>query len=655
MKNLDKYRGCLVGGAAGDALGYTVEFFDEGSIFRKYGENGITEYDLINGVAQISDDTQMTLFTANGLLLGRTRGMTRGIMGTYPSYIAFCYKDWLRTQSEAYPLKARSPYSWLVNVPELFNRRAPGNTCISAIESGAKGTVDEPINQSKGCGGIMRVAPIGLYFGGKHYTSDEIDMIGAETAALTHGHELGYIPAAALVHIIHLISHNENISLIEVVKDTKQALLRLFAGKKHLNEQIRLIDRAIELSNKNLDDLEAIRELGQGWVAEETLAIAIYCSLKYSDDFDKALIASVNHSGDSDSTGAVTGNIMGAYLGYKGIPHKYIKNLELKSVIMELADDLYNDCKITEYGSYHDEIWEQKYIEKTYVPNKKRSDEEDKFRLVGRGTEKELKTNIVVFPNFQELKNEIEMLRTEMSMLLLERDELQFVICKNIETEYMLKLGSIEYKAYEAQCAVLRLKRKIELIQAKKNRQEKVILFQIEEMLDNEFEEYQQKLNEQMDKMNDALKRSKAEVLSDEDNKELKKLYRKIVKALHPDINPNVSKAQTQLFDNAVVAYKNGDLGTLRIINEMVGDHSLPEKHQDAMTQLHEEKERLESLLKSIRESIEKIKSEYPYTVKDIIEDPEKIKQKKAELENILEQYQELIEIYKAKIKEILR
>ena len=219
----------------------------------------------------------------------------------------------------------------------------------------------------------------------------------------------------------------------------------------------------------------------------------------------------------------------------------------------------------------------------------------------------------------------------------------------------MLKLGSIEYKAYEAQCAALRLKRKIELIQAKKNRQEKVIISTIEETLDNEFAEYQKQPDEQIDKMNDALKRSKADVLSDEDNKELKKLYRKIVKALHPDINPDVSEAQVQLFDNAVSAYKNGDLGTLRIIGEMVGNNPLPEQHKDAMTQLVEERERLQGLLKSIRDSIENIKSEYPYTMKDILEDTEKTEQKKQELESIHEQYNELISIYKAKIEEMLR
>lgn len=216
----------------------------------------------------------------------------------------------------------------------------------------------------------MMVAPIGLYFETNRRTIDEIDMIGAETAAITHGHELGYIPATGLVHIVQSLSHNEDISLLDAVLDMKEALRRQFTNRKHLSEQIDLIDKAIALSKENIDDLEAIRELGQGWVAEETLAIAIYCSLKYSDDFDKAIIASVNHSGDSDSTGTVTGNILGAYLGLKSIQKKYLDNLELKDVILEIADDLYNDCKISEYGSYHDEIWEQKYIYKTYKRTK---------------------------------------------------------------------------------------------------------------------------------------------------------------------------------------------------------------------------------------------------------------------------------------------
>lgn len=367
MKNLDKYRGCLIGGAVGDALGYAVEFVEDSYIFQKYGEKGITEYSLVNGVAPISDDTQMTLFTANGLLIGTTRGMTRGIMGSYPSYIALCYKDWLKTQtSEEFGFEAPE-YSWLNNISEMNHSRAPGRTCISYLMHNNLGSTSDPRNNSKGCGGVMRVAPIGLYFEDKPYTIEEIDMLGAEAAALTHGHELGYIPAAMLVHIVHLLSHNDRISVLDAVLGAKETLPRLFPNAKHLSEMLELTDKAITLSTENdVDELEAIRVLGEGWVAEETLAIAIYCSLKYENDFEKAMIASVNHSGDSDSTGAVTGNILGAHLGMSAIPDKFLNNLELKETILEIADDLFNDCKITEYGDYNDDMWVAKYIEHTY-------------------------------------------------------------------------------------------------------------------------------------------------------------------------------------------------------------------------------------------------------------------------------------------------
>lgn len=367
MKNLDKYRGCLIGGAAGDALGYAIEFFDEKSIFSKYGESGITEYELTNGKALISDDTQMTLFTANGLLLGTTRGQLRGIMAPYPSYIAYCYKDWYRTQTERYPIDKETPYAytWLVNIPELFHRRAPGNTCMSAISAGANGSVNEPINRSKGCGGVMRVAPVGLYFDNGIKPDSELDMIGAEAAAITHGHELGYIPAATLVHIIRRLAH-EDISIEEAVRSALKTTADMFRDVKDIGYYISLMNKAVELSAKDISDLKAIHILGQGWVAEEALAIAVYCALKYPDDIDKALIAAVNHKGDSDSTGAIAGNIVGASVGLSGIPDKYKNNLELYDVIIEIADDLYNDCQMYEYSDYTDEIWVSKYVKKTY-------------------------------------------------------------------------------------------------------------------------------------------------------------------------------------------------------------------------------------------------------------------------------------------------
>ena len=350
MKSKDKYRGCLIGGAAGDALGYAVEFADETSIFEEYGENGITEFELVDGLAEISDDTQMTLFTANGLVYAQATCLISGQKTPeYLKWVRYAYLEWYKTQTESFPLTEGEHLMWLTNQPELFSRRAPGRTCLTAIKDGANGKIGNPINDSKGCGGAMRAAPVGLCLDTNTKTHRLFfTTLGAEIAALTHGHELGYIPAAAFVHIIQRLAHNDDVTIEDAVNDMMETIKQLFTNAKDLGYFLDLMNKAIEFSEDEMDDLEAIRQLGEGWVAEETLAIAIYCVLKYPDDFEKALVASVNHGGDSDSTGAFTGNIMGAYLGLDKIPQKYVDNLELKDVIIELADDLFNAAWLSE-------------------------------------------------------------------------------------------------------------------------------------------------------------------------------------------------------------------------------------------------------------------------------------------------------------------
>ena len=337
MYDLDRYRGCLLGGAVGDALGYPVEFLSLADIREWYGPAGITSYALQHGVAQISDDTQMTLFTANGLLFSETRrriGAPGG--GSVIDAVTACYRDWLTTQREPFRPETRNHTAWLMNVPELYQRRAPGITCMEAIAQGAGGTIDRPINQSKGCGGIMRVAPAGLWL----TKPDSAGRLAAQLAALTHGHELGYIPAGVLGYCVSALVHGETDSVLKAVQNGMDWAARQFAGTPHLPELIDLVNEAVHLSEKDVEDTDAVRELGEGWVAEETLAIAVYCALKHENDFDRAMAAAVNHDGDSDSTGAVTGNLLGARLGLAGIPPKYLEHLELKSVILELADDL---------------------------------------------------------------------------------------------------------------------------------------------------------------------------------------------------------------------------------------------------------------------------------------------------------------------------
>ena len=362
MRNIDRFRGCLLGGAIGDALGYPVEFMSLDEIRRKYGKNGLTDYVLSDGFARISDDTQMTLFTATGLLLGATRASIRGISGPPSSYIQLSYKDWYRTQMEEYPLSGPH-FSWLDDVPELFSRRAPGNTCLSTLAKEEQGTIENPINNSKGCGGVMRVAPIGLYFGGKvHISLKEVDTIGAEAAALTHGHPLGYIPAAGLVHMIYLLSY-EDAFIKSAAIQMLNTMQVLFKNNQYIDDFTTIIEKAIRLADKaKIDDADAVSEIGQGWVAEEALAIAIYSAMRYQDDFGKAIITAVNHDGDSDSTGSLTGNILGAKLGLSVIPERFLACLELKDIITEIADDLFHDCQISSYDPENPE-WEAKYFQ----------------------------------------------------------------------------------------------------------------------------------------------------------------------------------------------------------------------------------------------------------------------------------------------------
>ena len=169
-------------------------------------------------------------------------------------------------------------------------------------------------------------------------------MEATQAAAITHGHSLGYMPAAMLCHIISRIvfPEGEQKKLKDIVIEAKDTISELFRGDEHLDELLELVNDAVALSENGKSDLDNIHWLGEGWVAEETLAIAIYCALRYQNDFSKGIIAAVNHDGDSDSTGAVTGNILGALIGYDAIEEKWKTNLELHDLIIEMADSI---CK----------------------------------------------------------------------------------------------------------------------------------------------------------------------------------------------------------------------------------------------------------------------------------------------------------------------
>lgn len=341
----DRIRGSLVGGAVGDALGYPVEFISSlEAIQERYGEYGITRLDTRQhwldednqaGKAVISDDTQMTLFTANGLLIAEQKKVD-------PKYaICVAYVQWFLGQTG----KKSSKFNdcWIGSLPELNARRAPGTTCMTSLNDIFCG--HDPMNNSKGCGGVMRVAPIPLYAVAHAMPIAHADRLAGDAAEITHQHPLGFIPAALVAHIIYRLALDENPSreaMERYIREGIEAMKTLYPEHKtDVATMENLAELAILRSYNRQHPILDVEKFGGGWTGEEALAIALYCSLRFIDDFEAAMIAAVNHSGDSDSTGAITGNILGAALGYEAIPQFYKDDLELHDVILHMADDLY--------------------------------------------------------------------------------------------------------------------------------------------------------------------------------------------------------------------------------------------------------------------------------------------------------------------------
>lgn len=329
-KTKEFYRGCLIGGALGDSLGWTVEFMTLEDIRAEYGNNGINKLVIgRKGRAEVTDDTQMTLFTAEGLLRAETKGYNVGISDV-TTCLYNAYLRWLYTQGDNMREDIKYIYDgYLIKQKELYVKRAPGLTCLTALRNGIIGTIDDPINESKGCGGIMRVAPVGLF-----YRPSFAFRKGMDCAAITHGHALGYISAGALAYMIADI-----ISGMEIEHAIDDTIIEIYKYDESMVIS-NLLRKAVSFANSKKSDEICINELGRGWVGEEALAISVFCALRYKENFEGALIAAVNHDGDSDSTGTITGNILGAYLGVRKLPRKWSCKLELLDVITQVADDL---------------------------------------------------------------------------------------------------------------------------------------------------------------------------------------------------------------------------------------------------------------------------------------------------------------------------
>lgn len=335
-----RVRGCLLGGAVGDALGYPIEFTSLDRIRASHGPRGATGYvpGAHGALGLISDDTQMTLFTVEALTTAHAREREKGIGGAWSMLLREAYERWLETQSQ--PAPGDSVTSGLLSEPWLYARRAPGNACLSGVAQmyapdpwlpldGTPGRVNP---DSKGCGTVMRSAPFGLVD-----TADGAFAMAARGAQITHGHPTGYYAAGALAAIVaHLVAGDS-------LEGSVLRALRLLERHPAHEETSAALREALDLAAEGSPTAEKVESLGAGWVAEEALAIGVYSALVASD-VKAALLLAVNHSGDSDSTGSICGNLLGARYGDHGLPHTWVQRVEGRATIAALADDLAAEC-----------------------------------------------------------------------------------------------------------------------------------------------------------------------------------------------------------------------------------------------------------------------------------------------------------------------
>ncbi|MEC4015324.1 ADP-ribosylglycohydrolase family protein [Streptomyces sp. H27-D2] len=324
-----RVRGCLLGGAIGDALGAAVEFESLDAIRTAHGADGVTDYIPAYGRrGAITDDTQLTLFTTDGLIRAQVRRDT----GAWhpPSDVHRAYLRWAATQRDWGPDERRKDAGWLAREEWLYARRAPGRACLTGLGDETMGTLEKPKNpDSKGCGAVMRSAPFGLLVG---WEPQLVFQLAVECAAQTHGHPTGYLAAGAMAVIVHSLARGEGLD------GGIQHALALLGTRPDHQETTDALQRALGAVRQGLPTPARVEALGAGWTGEEALAMGVYCAL-VAEDVRHGLLLAVNHGGDSDSTGSICGNLLGAMHGETALPPGWLVELEGRGTILELADD----------------------------------------------------------------------------------------------------------------------------------------------------------------------------------------------------------------------------------------------------------------------------------------------------------------------------
>ena len=350
------YRGCLLGLAVGDAMGYPVDTKTWDEIRADYGPHGLLGYDLVNGCAEITSHTQLAAFTCNGLLLALTWAQLKDRTAPFVRYIALSHKEWAHTQRRSHTL--RRTYCWTSGIEELHRRRCTDNRMPDTLALDHMGAPGEPINRLDGPGSLAAAAAVGLFAGTGRLEPRARDRLGAEAVALTYGSPTAFLSGAVVANLVSAVLREGETTLARLLEQALTAVELQFTPQfPHTPEVLQPVRYAMALARQDLHPRQAMEVLVCK-NAVQVLAGAVYALLTCGDDFDTAMITAVNHSGRSSAVAALAGAVLGARLGMEALPEFYLECLEVGGVLTELADDLLSGC-----AGGIDLDWDRKYLQ----------------------------------------------------------------------------------------------------------------------------------------------------------------------------------------------------------------------------------------------------------------------------------------------------
>ena len=362
----DTYRGCLLGLAIGDAMGYPADTKTWPQIQEEYGPYGLMGYDLRNGYAEISSHTQIAAFSCNGLLLGLTRGQVYGKMAPFVRYAALAQQEWAAGQRR-YDQPSRN-HCWVFRVPEMRQRHCTDTRMVETLNRGRLGSLEDPVNKHDTPASLASAIAAGLFADTGKLKQAEADRLGAECVAVTHGHPLAFLPGAMTAHLISGCLRHPDRPLRLLIKDALSALQEQFVREypREVGQVTALTEQAMSLAEERLmRPVDAMERLKCDTGAE-ILAGALYAVLLCEEDFDNAMVIAVNHSGRSAAVSCLTGAILGARLGEQMLPEFYMDGLYIADALRDLADDLVTGCPMVQGSLLFDCDWESKYLHGEY-------------------------------------------------------------------------------------------------------------------------------------------------------------------------------------------------------------------------------------------------------------------------------------------------